>query len=216
MIDDVKYDSFIIGSNEDLQVLFHYRRQFPKVRTPELLAKLVDVIFSLGGSNRNLQPSITIACSRSMPVGASTSVSVIEPEAVLVASPSIVIDLNHTRDGKVGDTGPFSDVTIAMAGTPNVVPDFRQGGALDGVKDVLQDDDVESTTIADDSNEDIASSTLVGGGRAASSGTQQYFPHFSTMDLDVMRQQRNSSVDKNRLHADATTLSMHERDLDQE
>ncbi|XP_057746126.1 uncharacterized protein LOC130965376 [Arachis stenosperma] len=38
----VKYDCFTIGSDEDLQVMFHCHRQFLEVRTPELLAKLVD------------------------------------------------------------------------------------------------------------------------------------------------------------------------------
>ncbi|RYR34957.1 hypothetical protein Ahy_A10g050024 isoform B [Arachis hypogaea] len=66
--DDVKYDSFVIGSDEDLQVLFHCRRQFFEVRTPELLAKLVDVVCSSGGSNRNPQPSAMASCSSSMPV----------------------------------------------------------------------------------------------------------------------------------------------------
>ncbi|XP_057755671.1 uncharacterized protein LOC130974846 [Arachis stenosperma] len=41
--DTVKYDCFTISSDEDLQVMFLCRRQFPEVRTPELLAKLVDV-----------------------------------------------------------------------------------------------------------------------------------------------------------------------------
>ncbi|RYQ91941.1 hypothetical protein Ahy_B09g098008 isoform A [Arachis hypogaea] len=63
--DDVKYDSFAIGSYEDLQVLFHYCWQFPEVRTPKLLAKLVDVVSSSGGSNHNPQPSATAACSSS-------------------------------------------------------------------------------------------------------------------------------------------------------
>ncbi|RYR57630.1 hypothetical protein Ahy_A05g023335 [Arachis hypogaea] len=51
--DDVKYDSFVIGSDKDLEVLFHCRRQFPKVRTPELLAKLVDVVSSSSSLNWN-------------------------------------------------------------------------------------------------------------------------------------------------------------------
>ncbi|RYR07621.1 hypothetical protein Ahy_B05g075019 [Arachis hypogaea] len=57
--DDVKYDSFVIGSDEDLKVLFHYRRQFREVRTPKLLAKFVDVVSSSGGSNRIPLPSAT-------------------------------------------------------------------------------------------------------------------------------------------------------------
>ncbi|XP_057755303.1 uncharacterized protein LOC130974433 [Arachis stenosperma] len=47
--DDIKYDSFIISSDEDMHVLFHCRCQFPEVRTPELLAKLVDVASSSEG-----------------------------------------------------------------------------------------------------------------------------------------------------------------------
>ncbi|XP_057746535.1 uncharacterized protein LOC130965793 [Arachis stenosperma] len=39
----VKYDLFVIGNDKDLQVLFYCHRQFLNVRTPELLAKLVDV-----------------------------------------------------------------------------------------------------------------------------------------------------------------------------
>ncbi|RYR34956.1 hypothetical protein Ahy_A10g050024 isoform A [Arachis hypogaea] len=148
--DDVKYDSFVIGSDEDLQVLFHCRRQFFEVRTPELLAKLVDVVCSSGGSNRNPQPSAMASCSSSMPVGASSSVSVIALEAVLVFYLSFVTDLNCNRDGEIGDIRPF---------------------------DVLQeedDDDVKSATIADDSNDDIARSNPTRGSGAASSRIQQY------------------------------------------
>ena len=36
--DDVKYDSFVIGSDEDLRVLFHCCRQFLGIRTPEQLS----------------------------------------------------------------------------------------------------------------------------------------------------------------------------------
>ncbi|XP_016199285.1 uncharacterized protein LOC107640261 [Arachis ipaensis] len=80
--DDVKYDLFVIGSDKDLEVLFHCRRQFPEVKTPELLAKLVDVLFSSGGSNWNTQTPTTTACSSSRPIGASSSVPVIAPQEV--------------------------------------------------------------------------------------------------------------------------------------
>ncbi|RYR18506.1 hypothetical protein Ahy_B03g063133 [Arachis hypogaea] len=147
--DDVKYDLFVLSSDEDLEVLFHCRRQFPEVRTVKLLAKLVDVVFSSGGSNRNPLPSATAADSSSRPIGASSSLPVIEPEAVLVASPSFDADLNRTRGGERVDTGPVVDVAIAMAGIDDVVPESRQGGAPDGVEDIFQDedDDVEPATI---------------------------------------------------------------------
>ncbi|RYR20550.1 hypothetical protein Ahy_B03g065720 [Arachis hypogaea] len=96
---------------------------------------------SSGGSNRNLQPSPTAACSSSKNVGAYSSLPVIESEAVLVASTSFAADLNPTRDRERVDTGPVLDVAITMAGIYDVVLESRQGGALDGVKDVFQDED---------------------------------------------------------------------------
>ncbi|XP_020978035.1 uncharacterized protein LOC110271452 [Arachis ipaensis] len=143
--DDVKYDSFVIGSDEDLEVLFHCRRQLPEVRTLELLAKLVDVVSSSGGSNRNTQTSATAACSSLRPVGASSSIPVIAPQEMVVASPSFAVDLNHIGEGEVGiiDRTPVS----------------LQHGAPDGIDDALPDDDdaddVESDIIADDSGDDI-------------------------------------------------------------
>ncbi|XP_057733862.1 uncharacterized protein LOC130949047 [Arachis stenosperma] len=65
--DDVKYDSFVIGTDEDLKVFFHYHRRFPEVRTPELLAKLVDVVFSSGSSNWIPLSSTMVAFSSSRP-----------------------------------------------------------------------------------------------------------------------------------------------------
>ncbi|RYR42341.1 hypothetical protein Ahy_A08g038807 [Arachis hypogaea] len=51
--DDMKYNCFIIESDEDLQIPFHCYRQFFEIRTPELLAKLVDVAPNSGDSNQN-------------------------------------------------------------------------------------------------------------------------------------------------------------------
>ncbi|RYR22636.1 hypothetical protein Ahy_B03g067945 [Arachis hypogaea] len=75
--DGVKYDSFVIGSDENVQVLFYCHRQFSEVRIPELLAKLVDVVSSSGGSNRNHQSVPLAAASSSTPVVASLSVPII-------------------------------------------------------------------------------------------------------------------------------------------
>ncbi|XP_057730686.1 uncharacterized protein LOC130946020 [Arachis stenosperma] len=122
--DDVKYDSFVIGSDEDL--------------APELLAKLVDVVSSLGGSNRNIQTLGTVAGSSSRPVGACSSVPC---------------------------------------------------GTLAEIDDALLDDDVELDLIADDSGDDIVASNLAGASGGSNSGTQQYPPHFSSLDLDAMRQE---------------------------
>ncbi|RYR25468.1 hypothetical protein Ahy_B02g059254 [Arachis hypogaea] len=97
--DTVKFDCSTIGSNEDLQVMFLCRRQFPEVRTPELLAKLVDVVSSSGGSNRNANTIAAVAGSSSRPAVASSSAPVYEPPMQPVASPSFAIDLG----GNVGD-----------------------------------------------------------------------------------------------------------------
>ncbi|RYR22586.1 hypothetical protein Ahy_B03g067888 [Arachis hypogaea] len=86
--DTVKYDCLTIGSDEDLQVMFLCRRQFPEVRTPELLTKLIDVVSSSGGSNRNTTNVATAAGSSSRAAVTSSSVPVYEPAVQLVASPS--------------------------------------------------------------------------------------------------------------------------------
>ncbi|RYR23299.1 hypothetical protein Ahy_B03g068542 [Arachis hypogaea] len=78
-------------------------------------------------------------------------------------------------------------------GIGNFVPTSLQCAAPAGVGDALlddaQDDDVESDMIADDSGVDIGASEPAGAGGGSSSGTQQYPPHFSSLDFDAMRQE---------------------------
>ncbi|RYR46873.1 hypothetical protein Ahy_A07g032726 [Arachis hypogaea] len=158
--DDMKYDSFVIGSDEDLEVLFHCCRQFSEIGTPELLEKLVDVVSSSGGSNRNTQTPATADCSSLRPVGASLSVPVIAPQEMVVASPSFAANLNRSGIREVGRRFHYSV------------------GAPDGIDDALPNDhdadDVELDIIADDSGDDIAASNLDGAGRASSLRTQLY------------------------------------------
>ncbi|XP_057760231.1 uncharacterized protein LOC130980587 [Arachis stenosperma] len=172
--DTAKYDCFTISSDEDLQVMFLCRRQFPEVRTPELLAKLVDVVSSLGGSNRNTTTLATPAGVSSRPAVASSSVAVYQPVVQVVASPSFAVDLN----GSVG-----KDVHSRK----NLPDDLL--GVGDGVLGDADEDDVEPDMIDDDSGDDIGPSepALATGG--SSTGTQQYPPHFSSLDLDAMRQE---------------------------
>ncbi|XP_020983956.1 uncharacterized protein LOC110274227 [Arachis duranensis] len=189
--DDVKYDSFIISSDEDLQVLFHCRRRFPKVRTPELLAKLVDVVSSSGDSNRNPYSAEHPTYTSSMHVGSSSVVPVIAPEADLVASPSFVVNLNHSDDPGVGEAGLFGEVAIMTTDSLAMVPVFIVVGVPDGVEDAVHDDDddVEPATIADDSDDETPWTTPPEDGGASSSGTNQYSPHFSALDLDAIASQ---------------------------
>ncbi|RYR26839.1 hypothetical protein Ahy_B02g061153 [Arachis hypogaea] len=131
--DTVKYDCLTIGSDEDLQVMFLCRRQFPEVRTPELLAKLVDVVSSSGGSNRNTANVATAAGSSSMAAVASSSVPVYEPAAQLVASPSFAVDLN---DGVRDEVGSFDVLANALQGVPPV-------GVGDGELGDPDEDDIQ-------------------------------------------------------------------------
>ncbi|RYQ92515.1 hypothetical protein Ahy_B09g098742 isoform D [Arachis hypogaea] len=154
-------------------------KRFSEVRTPELLAKLVDVVSSSGGSNRNTTTVATTAGSSSRPAVASSSVLVYEPAVQPVASPSFDVDLNDS----VGDeVGSFDILPNALQGVPPV-------GVGDGLLGDAEEDDVEADMIEDDSGDDIGATepALVVGG--SSSGTQQYPPHFSSLDLDAMRQE---------------------------
>nr|XP_029153478.1 uncharacterized protein LOC114927594 [Arachis hypogaea] len=106
--DDVKYDSFVIGSDKDFQLLFHCRRWFSEVRTPELLVKLVDVLRA-----------------------------VIAPKPDFVASLSFIVNLNRSGDVVVGKAGPLGEVAFATPDSPVMVPIFREVGVLDRVEDAL-------------------------------------------------------------------------------
>ncbi|XP_015965274.1 uncharacterized protein LOC107489006 [Arachis duranensis] len=158
--DTVKYDCLMIGSDEDLQVMFLCRRQFPS-----------------GGSNRNTTNVATAAGSSSRAVVASSSVLVYEPAVQLVASPSFAVDLN---DGVGDEVGSFDIL-------PNALQDVPPVGVGDGVLGDVEEDDVELDTIEDDSGDEVGATgpALPGGG--SSSDTQQYPPHFSSLDLDAMR-----------------------------
>ncbi|RYR77853.1 hypothetical protein Ahy_A01g002511 [Arachis hypogaea] len=59
----------------------------------------------------------------------------------------------------------------------------------DALLDDDDDDDVEPDLIADDSGNEIAASNPAGIGGGSSSGAKQYPPHFSSLDLDAMRQE---------------------------
>ncbi|XP_057744767.1 uncharacterized protein LOC130962590 [Arachis stenosperma] len=175
----VKYDCFTISSDVDLQVIFLCRRQFPEVRTPELLAWLVDVVSSSGGSNRNTTDLATPAGSSSQPAVASSSVPVYPLVVQPVASLSFAADLN----GGVGNE------VWARENMPNALVGVAPVGVGDGFLGDAEEDDVEPDMIDDDSSDDIGWSepALAVGG--SSSSTQQYPPHFSCLDLDAMRQE---------------------------
>ncbi|RYQ95625.1 hypothetical protein Ahy_B08g090969 isoform A [Arachis hypogaea] len=144
-----------LGLEGAKRIMFLCRRQFPEVRTPELLAKLVDVVSSSGGSNRNTANVATAAGSSSMAAVASSSVPVYEPAAQLVASPSFAVDLN---DGVRDEVGSFDVLPNALHGVPPV-------GVGDGELGDPDEDDVEPETIEEDSGDEVvaAGPALAGG-----------------------------------------------------
>ncbi|RYQ95406.1 hypothetical protein Ahy_B08g090684 isoform A [Arachis hypogaea] len=153
-----------LGLEGAKRVMFLCRRQFPEVRTPELLAKLVDVVSSSGGSNRNATTEAAAAGSSSRPAVASSSVPVYEPAVQPVASPSFAVDLN---DG-VGD----------VVGSVDILPNALQGvppvGVGDGVLGDVEEDDVEPDMIEDDSGDEVGAiepALAVGFGARDAEGT---------------------------------------------
>ncbi|XP_057740552.1 uncharacterized protein LOC130957725 [Arachis stenosperma] len=141
--------------------------------------KLVDAVSSSGGSNRNTTTLATVAGSSSRPAVASSSVPAYEPPVQPVASLSFAVNLNGSVGDEVGE-GEYPRTSLQC-----VVPD----GVGDGFLDDPEDDDVEPDMIADDSGDGAGASEHVGAGGGSSSGTQQYPPHFSSLDLDAMRQE---------------------------
>ncbi|XP_016207298.1 uncharacterized protein LOC107647764 [Arachis ipaensis] len=104
----VQYETFVIGSDEDMGVLFHCRRNFPEVRIHELFAKLEDRLKSSGASMPNPQ-STTVG-------GASTSMPVVAPGCLLPAlslvlapadrSPGLITSLVGGGDSEEETTVP--------------------------------------------------------------------------------------------------------------
>ncbi|RYQ88375.1 hypothetical protein Ahy_B09g095593 isoform H [Arachis hypogaea] len=127
------------------------------------------------GSNRNTTNVATAAGSSSMAAVASSSVPVYEPTAQLVASPSFAVDLN---DGVRDEVGSFDVLPNALHGVPPV-------GVGDGELGDPDEDDVEPETIEDDSGDEVVAAGLALAGGGSSSGTQQYPPYFSSLDLDA-------------------------------
>ncbi|RYR58098.1 hypothetical protein Ahy_A05g023780 isoform D [Arachis hypogaea] len=163
--DTVKFDCFTIGSDEDLQVMFLSRRQFPES----------------GGSNRNATTIAAVAGSSSRPAVASSSAPVYEPPMQPVASPSFAVDLS----GNVGDEVRYGEHIPTEVHCPT------PAGVGDGLFDDPDDDDVEPDMIADESGDDVGTTIPTRAIGGSSSGTQQYPPHFSSLDLDAMRQDDN-------------------------
>ncbi|XP_052119026.1 uncharacterized protein LOC107494136 [Arachis duranensis] len=106
------------------------------------------------------------------------NLSIRNPVVQPVASPSFAVDLNSSVGDEVG----------SRENPPNPLLGVAPLGVGDGLLGDVEEDDVEPDMIDDDSGDDIGASepALAVGG--SSTGTQQYPPHFSSLDLDAMRQ----------------------------
>ncbi|MED6158818.1 hypothetical protein PIB30_036326 [Stylosanthes scabra] len=116
MAQGVKYGCFAIEADEDLQVLFHCRRQFLDVRTTELFVEMLDPLASSGGFAPNPHFVVVVVASR--------SVIQHDPEAHQVASPTFSI--YHEAEvadcvGDLGDTRSFREIADAVAAAPHAM-----------------------------------------------------------------------------------------------
>ncbi|RYQ89738.1 hypothetical protein Ahy_B09g096227 isoform D [Arachis hypogaea] len=135
-----------------------------------------------GGSNRNANTIAAVAGSSSRPAVASSSAPVYEPPMQPVASPSFAVDLG----GNVGDEVRHGEHIPTEVHCPT------PAGVGDGLFDDPDDDDLEPDLIADESGDDVGTTVPRRATGGSSSGTQQYPPHFSSLDLDAMRQDENA------------------------
>ncbi|MED6199398.1 hypothetical protein PIB30_075562, partial [Stylosanthes scabra] len=169
----VKYGCFAIEAYENLQVLFHCRRQFSKVRTTELFVEMLDPLASSGGSTPN--PHYTNV------VGSSHRVIQHDPEVHQVASPTFGI----YHEPEAGDcVGELGDTITAAPHVVYVPPIQRDPDPL--VDEALRahDSDDKSPFIDGDSDDDSGPVPTQQEG-ASSSETHQYPPHLSNLNLDA-------------------------------
>ncbi|XP_057760032.1 uncharacterized protein LOC130980357 [Arachis stenosperma] len=167
----VKYDTFV---------------EFSEIRIHELFAKLEVGVESSGASAP--VPGSTAAG------GASSSMPTVRPYHPPVASPSFAADLDRTE--------VVGSVTLENAAVVEPPHDVGTGGGLltymegfggpDRVENAMCDDDSdqEPLDIVGDSDDDTGANPHTQH-MPSSSASQQYPPHFSTLNLDALAQQED-------------------------
>ncbi|XP_057724109.1 uncharacterized protein LOC130940076 [Arachis stenosperma] len=161
----VQYETFVLRTDEDMQVLFHCRRSFPKVRIHELFAKLEHGIDSSGASAPNPQ-STTIG-------GASTSMPVVAPEYLLEYRPA-------------GPIGAFTSTHPS--------PDVGHEGEPDRVENAMQEDDSdEEPADIGGNNDDEILTNPARCQPPSSAGTHEQPTHYSTLNLGAISQPTDSA-----------------------
>ncbi|XP_057756102.1 uncharacterized protein LOC130975306 [Arachis stenosperma] len=178
---DVKYDTFVLAADEDIRVLFHCVRSFPEVKIHELFAKL-EVGVDSSGASAPVHSSTAAG-------GAFSSMPAVRPSVPLVASPSFTADLDQTEvvsSVPLENAGVFEQAYEVGTGG-GLLPDMQGFGEPDRVENVMCDDDSdqEPVDIIGDSDDDTGANPHAQHG-PSSSGTQQYPPHFSTLNLEAL------------------------------
>ncbi|RYQ90272.1 hypothetical protein Ahy_B09g096456 isoform C [Arachis hypogaea] len=182
----VKFGKYEMLGYNDIHVIFHSQSRFPDLGAMELFAKMADVEGSSGGSAPNL-PTVGVD-------GASSAIPICHDITAHVSSPSFAADLAvHAEDGDcLGDVRTFRELAAAI----------REGPVLDGatmfmeirdrdpLAEAIGDDDSDSEPpiIGDESDGEDDTRPVGRSQGQTSSQTQQYPPHFSTLDLEAMNQ----------------------------
>ncbi|XP_015956224.1 uncharacterized protein LOC107480583 [Arachis duranensis] len=177
----VQYDTFVLAADEDISVLFHCVRNFLEVRIHELYAKL-EVAVDSSGASAPVHSSTAAS-------GASCSVPAIRPSISQVASPSFAADLVQTEAVR---SVPFPNQGVqqqAFEGESGraIVDEVQGFGEPDRVENAMRDDDSDQkpVNIFGDSDDDTGANPHAQQA-PSSSGTQQYPPHFSTLNLEAL------------------------------
>ncbi|XP_057738191.1 uncharacterized protein LOC130955370 [Arachis stenosperma] len=185
----VKYDTFVLAADEDIRVLFHCVRSFSEVRIHELYAKL-EVGVDSSGASAPVHSSTAVG-------GASSSMPAAGPSVPQVASPFFAADLDRTEAvGSVPleNPGVWQHAFEADTGS-GMIHDVQGFGEPDRVKNAMRDDDSdqEPVDIIGDSDDDTGANPHAQH-EPSSFGTQQYPPHFSTLNLEALGQQADGGA----------------------
>ncbi|XP_015948766.1 uncharacterized protein LOC107473694 [Arachis duranensis] len=182
----VQYDTFVLAADEDIRVLFHCVRSFPEIRIHELFAKLEVGVDSFGAS--------APFHSSTAAGGASSSMPAVRPYLPPVGSPTFAPDLERTvvvGSVQLENEGIFEQPDVV--GTGGCQLPYMEGfGEPDRVENAMCDDDSdqEPVDIIRDSDDDTGANLHAQHG-PSSSASQQYPPHFSTLNLEVLGQQED-------------------------
>ncbi|XP_057740335.1 uncharacterized protein LOC130957498 [Arachis stenosperma] len=183
----VRYETFAVKADEDIRVLFYCVRSFPEIKIHELFAKLEVGVDSSGASAPVPCPAVAGGASSSMPA--------VRPYLPPVQSPSFAADLDRTE---VVGSVPLENAAVIeplhVVGTGGgLVPYIEDFGGPDQVENAMCDDesDQEPVDIDGDSDDDTGGDPHAQH-RPSSSGSHQYPPHFSTLNLEALGQQEDS------------------------